>query len=97
MKFNIHKLKKHFKSQFIVNAVVKYIPAEDELVLIEYFPNIYLPKDVIEAELPFMEIPFEADVDSYYAVCFSGDSSTGEVQIESYKLLSEEDLKEFTQ
>lgn len=97
MKFNIHKLKKHFKSQFIVNAVIKYIPSEDELKLVEYFPDVYLPKEVIEAELPFMDIPFENNVDSYYAVYFIGDDSTGEVQIDSYKLLSEEDLKEFTQ
>lgn len=96
MKFNIHKLKKHFKSQFIVNAIVKYTPSEDYLELIEYFPDTCLPKSVIEAELPFMEIPFESDVDSYFAVYFTGDDSTGEVQIDSYKLLSEDDLKEFT-
>lgn len=97
MKFNIHKLKKYFKSQFVVNAVIKYIPSEDDLKLIEYFPDVYLPKEVIEAELPYMNIPFENTEDSYYAVYFSGDQSTGEVQIDSYKLLSKEDLKEFTQ
>lgn len=96
MKFNTHKLKKHFKSQFAINAIIKYIPSSEDMELIEYFPDTYLPKSVIEAELPYMTIPFGINKEGYYVVYISGDESTGDVQIDSYKFLEQNDLEEFT-
>ena len=95
MKFNVHKLKKHFKSQFAINAIIKYIPLTDEVELIEYFPHTCLPKRVIEAELPYMYITEGISKEGYYVTYISGNEYTGDVQIESYNLLEEEDLKKF--
>lgn len=100
MNLNVHKFKKFIKKEFnfTCNGIIHYVPENNEnpLELIAYFPDAFLPKSVIEAELPYMQIPFEDTYEGYYAVNISGDESSGEIEINSYKLLTKEDLNNMT-